>query len=324
MRLAALPALLLLASTAQAATITVGPERALKLPSQAVKEAGEGDTIAIEPGEYYDCLKVGTPRLTIAGLGDGAVLTDTTCDGKAIIVTGADGLTLRNLTLQRARVGDGNGAGIRAESGSLTVENVRFLNDQAGLLAGALPGATIVIRDSRFEATGNCNGNRCASTITVGRIARLVIERTLITGTRGAHQVVSSARATEITGSRLEDGPKGSASFLLMLPEGGSLKLEGNILQKGPRAANLRGAVLVDGEITGPFIVRHNRFINATGSGVPFILNWSDDGPELEGNEIIPPGDEVSSAGYMRNRAGNLARDAKAMARGLARKLLGR
>src|SRR5262249_2014506 len=161
------------------------------------------------------------------------------------------------------------------------VENVRFLNDQSGLLAGDAPGAAIVIRDSRFEGTGICEGGRCASAITVGRIARLVIERTLITGTRGAHQVMSSSEAPEYVGTRLEDGPRGSASFLLIMPNGGALRLEGSILQKGPRAANLRGAVLIDGAITGPLVVRHNRFLNETGAAVPFILNWSDGGPEL-------------------------------------------
>ncbi len=321
---AALLALLLLASAARAETFEVGRERAFKLPSQALKEAGEGDTIEIDPGEYYDCLRVGAVGLTIQGRGAGAVLTDTTCDGKAIVVATADGLTLRNLTLQRARVADGNGAGIRAEGGSLTVENVRFINDQAGIIAGALPAATIAIRDSRFESTGICDGNRCASAIAVGALARLLIERTLITGTRGAHQVVSAAASTEIIGSRLEDGARGGASFQLLLPAGGSLKLEGNIFQKGPRAANLRAAVLVDGAITGPFSVRHNRFINETGQPVPFILNWSNDGPVLEGNIIVPPGIEIASDGYLRNRAGAVLRDAKDAARGLARRLLGR
>lgn len=316
--------LLLLAGTARAATITVGPDRAHKLPSQALRDADEGDTIAIEPGDYYDCLRVATARLTIEGLGAGAVLTDTTCDGKAIIVTGAEGLTLRNLTLQRARVPDGNGAGIRAEGGSLTVENVRFLNDQSGLLAGTVPSMTVAIRDSRFEGTGICDGGRCASAISVGAIARLTIERTLITGTREAHQVVSTARATSITASRLEDGPKGSASMLLLMPEGGSLTLEGNIFQKGPRASSLRGAVLIDGAITGPFVVRHNRFVNETGTAVPFILNWSDGGPVLEGNILTPQGDEVSSAGYLKSRTSAMLRDAKQAVRGVARALLGR
>lgn len=320
----ALLALLLLGFAARAETYEVGRDRAFKLPSEALKVAGEDDTIAIDPGEYYDCLRVGASGLTIQGLGAGAVLTDTTCDGKAIIVASADRLTLRNLTLQRARVADGNGAGIRAQGGGITIENVRFINDQAGLIAIDAPESAIIIRDSRFESTGICEGNRCASVITAGRIARLLIERSLITGTRGAHQVVSGAASTEIVGSRLEDGPRGSASFLVMLPAGGSLKLEGNIFQKGPRAANLRAAILLDGNMTGPLSARHNRFLNDTGKPVPFILNWSNDGPVLEGNIIVPPGAEIASDGYLRNRAGTLLRDTKDGMRGLARTLLGR
>ena len=44
-------------------------------------------------------------------------------------------ITIRNLTLTRARVADFNGAGIRAEGGDLTIEHVRFIDDQDGILA---------------------------------------------------------------------------------------------------------------------------------------------------------------------------------------------
>jgi len=321
---AALLAALLLAGGARAATIEVGPERTVKLPSDALKTAEDGDTIAIDAGEYYDCMRVRTAGLTIVGLGAGAVLTDTTCDGKALIVAAAGKLTLRNLILQRARVADGNGAGIRAEGGDLTVDTVQFLNDQAGIIAADIPNATILIRDSRFEATGSCDGARCAAAIIAGRIAKLRIERSLVTGTRGAHQIVSSAAATEILASRIEDGPKGSASFQLILPDGGSLLLDGNTFQKGPRAANLRAAILIDGEMTGAVTIRHNTFLNETKQTLPFIINWSDGSPTLEGNTVTPPGTEIASDGYLKNRAGTLLRDLKQSARGMARTLLGR
>lgn len=316
MHLARLVLLLLLAfAPAQAETIAVGPERAIKLPSLALRSASEGDTIAIDEGEYYDCLRVNIAGLTIEGGGAGAVLTDTTCDGKAIIVAAADRLTLRNLTLQRARVPDGNGAGIRAEGRGLTVEKLRFINNQAGLLGADNPASIIIIRDSRFEGNGQCDGARCVPAIVVGVATKLRIERSQITGTRDAHQIVSSARSTEIVGSLIEDGARGSASLQLFLPAGGSLLLEENVFQKGPRSGNLRAAVLIDGGAGAVFAARRNRFINQTGQSVPFILNWSDGSPVLQGNAVEPVGDEVSTSGYLTHRAAGLARGAKQAAR---------
>ena len=58
--------------------------------------------------------------------------------------------------------------------------------------------------------------------------------------------------------------------------------------------------------------------MNETGQDVPFILNWSDGGPVLEGNVIEPAGAEISSEGYLAHRAAGLARDLKQSVRGVA------
>lgn len=320
MRRLLLVALLLTAGSARAERILVGPERSIALPSDALKQASDGDVIAIDEGEYFDCLRIRGDGITIEGQGAGAVLTDFTCDGKAIVVAQGDRIVLRNLTLQRARVPDGNGAGIRAEGGALTVDRVRFLNDQGGLIAGDLPGAAILVRDSLFQRVGRCDGPRCTSVIVVGAVDRLRIERTRITGTPGAHQIISTSRQTEIIDSIIEDGAEGGAGLQVLIGSGGGLLMEGTTIQKGPRATNLRAAVLLDGAAGGPMILRRNRYLNATGSSVPFILDWSDATPVLSGN-TVPPGDsEITSSGVLLHRAINLARDAKDAARALAGK----
>ena len=62
------------------------------------------------------------------------VFTDLTCGGKALLITNGNNITIRNMTLQRARVPDHNGAGIRAQGGDLTIENVHFNNNEDGIL----------------------------------------------------------------------------------------------------------------------------------------------------------------------------------------------
>src|SRR5215471_8084921 len=144
--------------TATASTLEVGPGKKYSTLSQAVSAAGEGDHIIIAAGEYFDCSFIGAPNLTIEGAGQGkTVITDKVCAGKALLVVDSDNVTVRNLTLTRARVPDGNGAGIRAEGGSLTIDHVDFINNQDGILAATLPQATITIRDSNFIGNGGCD-----------------------------------------------------------------------------------------------------------------------------------------------------------------------
>ena len=308
-------AMLAAAPAALGATLEVGPGRAIVSPAAAVAVAADGDIVLIDAGEYYECLRLRTDGVTIEGSGAGAVFTDTTCDGKAIIVTTADRITLRNLTLQRARVEDGNGAGIRAEGRRLIIDKLRFLNDQAGLITGSRPDADITITDSVFDDTGRCDGGRCSNAITAGAIRRLRVERTRISGTRDAHAVVSSAASTQIIGSTIEDGARGSASFQLVIQSGGSVLVEDSTFQKGPRAANLRAAILFDGGSEGPVTLRRNRYLNETGKPVPFVLDWSSATPRLDGNTLAKGETAVSTDGAMAHRAATLARDAKDAAR---------
>src|SRR4051794_14100096 len=108
-----LPVTVPYASPASSAALRVGPGQTYATPSAAVAAARDGDTVEILPGTYYDCAVVRQNKLTIQGAGPDAILTDTTCQGKALLVIDGSDVTVRGLTLQRARVPDGNGAGIR-------------------------------------------------------------------------------------------------------------------------------------------------------------------------------------------------------------------
>ena len=66
-------------------------------------------------GQYFDCAIVKQDNLTIEGVGPDAMLTDKTCARQGAAGDRRQHVTVRNLTLQRARVPDHNGAGIRAE-----------------------------------------------------------------------------------------------------------------------------------------------------------------------------------------------------------------
>src|SRR5262249_11139624 len=102
--------------TACAKTLEVGPDKEFKGPSEAIAAAADGDVVEIAPVKdgYFDCAVLRANHLTVEGNGPDVVLTDKTCQDKAIFVTTGHDITIRNITFTRARVPDGNGAGIRA------------------------------------------------------------------------------------------------------------------------------------------------------------------------------------------------------------------
>ena len=184
---AALAALLFFPGLAAARTLEVGVGKTYKQPSDAIAAASDGDHVLISPGEYFDCAVVHANNVVIEGTDPAgtAVMTDKACQGKALLVTTGSGVVVRNLTLTRVRVPDGNGAGIRDESASLTVDHVHFINNQEGILTGAPAGSTLIVTDSEFVRNGACDG-ACAHGIYAGQIALLRVERSrfLRPGTR--------------------------------------------------------------------------------------------------------------------------------------------
>lgn len=260
---------------AAAATLMVGPGQPYKAPSDAAQAANDGDTISIAPGTYFDCAIWKASRLTIQGSGPGVVLTDRICEGKAIFVIRADNVRLSNITFARARAPDANGAGVRAEGSNLTVENSRFINNQEGILAGDDPKSTIIVRDSEFDHNGFCENN-CAHGIYVGQIGLLRIEHSRFFDTQVAHHIKSRALRTEILDSHIEDGPNGTASYLIDIPGGGSLVMSDNVLEKGARNQNHSAAVSIGEEgVSQPTVelkITHNTFTN-DGPPTVFVRN---------------------------------------------------
>jgi hypothetical protein len=279
------------AGPAGARTIEVGPDKQYKQPSEAIRAASDGDTVRIAAGEYFDCAFVTANNLTIEGTGPdaSAVLTDKTCGGKGLLITTGNNITIRNLTLTRARVPDGNGAGIRAEGSGLTVERVRFINNEDGILGGA-QGSTMTIRDSDFTRNGSCESGGCAHGVYTGQLALLRIERTKFADTRRGHHIKSMAVRTEIIGCDINDGATGTASYLIDLPRGGSLVVRDSKLTKGAKAENHTAAIMLgeDGvaQATREIVLENNVFHNEGSYKTAFIKNFSATDAQLRNNKI--------------------------------------
>ena len=114
----------------------VGPNRKLKLPSDAAAIARRGDTVKIDAGIYRDCAIWQTPNIMLSGDAKAEIrIQDVSCGGKALWVFYDGPATVRNIRFfgcpgcppQRSR--------IRWEGrGRLAVLDSRFDGNQMGVL----------------------------------------------------------------------------------------------------------------------------------------------------------------------------------------------
>lgn len=276
--------------TASAAVLDAGAGQTYASPSAAIRAAHDGDTVQIHPGQYFDCALVRQNNITIEGVGDGVVLTDRACNGKALLITNGNNITIRNLTLQRVRVPDENGAGIRAQGGNLTVDNVRFLDNQEGILAASNPSATIRILRSTFIKDGYCGpgSGLCAHGIYVNALAELDVEQSRFFDIKHGHVIKSRAAMTRVINCDIQDGPDGTSSYQIDIPNGGSVIVERNTLQKGPHAENWSASISIGEEgvkqPTNEITIRNNVFINDTGHPTTFVKNLTATTAQLSNN----------------------------------------
>jgi hypothetical protein len=298
------PALAYLAvATASAAVLEVGPGQKYPRPSAAIAVAKDGDTVRVAAGDYEDCATIRQSRFTLEAADGEVVMKDRTCAGKAILVIDGTKVTVRGLTLENARVPDRNGAGIRAEGGELLVENTKFLNNENGLMSANEPNVSIRIVDSTFIGNGQCRPT-CTHGIYAGHNKLLRVEHSKFLDQHEGHHIKSRAARTEIIGCDIQDGPTGTSSYLIELPNGGSALIEKNQMSKGRLTGNGGSAISIgaEGDINppGPIVVRDNTFVNEQDRSTVFVRNFAETPAELSGNLLTGAVTPLAGAGTVR------------------------
>lgn len=269
-------------------TFLVGPQRLYKKPSDAAAMAKDGDIVKIDAGTYIDCAIWRANNLVIEGDGN-VVIRDQVCQDKAIFVVIGANITIRGIEFTHARSTAGNGAGIRGEGPNLTVDSGRFTDNENGILTGANPNSRVIIRSSVFTLNGKCDPT-CAHGIYIGTVGLLQVVNSTFLQQNVGHHIKSRALRTEITGTTIKDGPNGTASFSVDIPDGGSLVLRGNILEKGPKSENFTAAVSVGEESnrnpTGELMIERNVFVNDGSNPTTFLRNMTKTPAKLVGNKL--------------------------------------
>lgn len=220
----------------------VGPGQALVTVAEAARRAKDGDIVEIEAGDYFgEVASWPQRRLTIRGVNGAARMfaAGRNAEGKAIWVFKRGTFDVSNIDFVGARAGDGNGAGIRLERGHLRVRHCLFWDNQMGLLTAGLPHAAdtqLEIESSEF-AYSHVDG-RWGHNLYVGRIDRLRVTGSYFHHASRGHLLKSRAAVNEIDYSRFTDESGGRASYELDFPNGGEVRLVGNIVQQQPLTEN--------------------------------------------------------------------------------------
>lgn len=258
------------ASIAHGRVLRVGPTRPIQRPSEAAAVALNGDLVEIDVGEYPGDVAVWWQSyLTLRGVGGRPLLRaqGQAAQGKAIWVLDGDDVRVENIEFAEVRVANLNGAGIRAQGGSLTVVDCLFRDSENSILAASNPRADLVIRDSTFLRLGHPNG--FAHGLYVNAWRSVTIVGSSFRDTVVGHHIKSRAALTVVAYNRLTAGG-GNPSYEVELPNGGVGLVVGNVIQQGRANDN---PVIVSHGAEGDryadnrLFVVNNSIVNESGEG---------------------------------------------------------
>lgn len=230
----------LLAAKAHAAVLRVGPNEAIQHIADAARQAKAGDTVEILPGTYRGDVAVWSQTaLTIRGSSDRPVLMadGQSAEQKAIWVIRGGDIRIENIEFRGARVTDGNGAGIRHETGRLHIHRCAFFDNQNGILTSGAADAELIIEDSIFAQAPRQQAP-LPHLLYVGAIRSVSITGSRFHGGYRGHLIKSRARLSDIRYNLIHDGDEGEASYEIDLPNGGLAWLVGNVISQSATTQN--------------------------------------------------------------------------------------
>jgi hypothetical protein len=212
----------------------------------AIDASSPGDTIEVAAGDWTNTWLSITHDLNLVAVGGWVKLTTANGwqppDGKAMI-TEQGNVTISGFDVSGVTVPDQNGAAIRYQGGSLTLDNVFFHDNQDGLLGAADASGSISINNSEIAFNGDGSGHTHG--LYIGNIASFTLTQSYIHDTIVGHEIKSRAASNTITGNRIFDN-NSTASYSIDLPNAGNATISGNIIQQG--AATQNPAILAYGE----------------------------------------------------------------------------
>jgi hypothetical protein len=214
----------------------------------AVASVGDGGgTILIAPGTYRQCAVQEAGRIAYVARAPGTALFDgVACEGKAALVLGGRAARVEGLVFANIRVADGNGAGIRLETGDLIVHDSLFRDGENGILVANDHRGTIRIDQSTFSGLGFCPENGgCAHSIYNSGNGVLIVTRSRFERGTGGHYVKSRGARLEVTDSSFDDSAGHATNYMIDISNGASGTIARNIFVQGEDKENYSAFISV-------------------------------------------------------------------------------
>lgn len=285
--------ILLIAATSPA-PFTVG-NRGFATLQAAVDAIGGGTaTIVVAPGVYRQCAVQERGRVTYRAAQPGtAIFERETCEDKAALVLRGGGSTVDGLVFRGYRVADGNGAGIRSETGDLSVVNATFLESQEGISGGEPAGQRIAIDRSTFAGLGQCDeAPNCSHAIYLKNRGSVTITRSRFERGTGGHYVKLRSPLVSITDSSFDDTAGAKTNYMIDLPEGATGLIARNIFVQGACKENGSALIAVRAESrtypSAGLRIEDNQATLGAGQrqATTFVADWSHERLVLGANRL--------------------------------------
>jgi hypothetical protein len=253
-------------------------------------------TILIAPGTYRQCAVQTEGVVTFKAIQPGtAVFERETCEDKAALVLRGRGSAVDGLVFRGYSVADGNGAGIRIETGDLAVSNAMFLDSQQGILGGNPSAQRIAIDRSTFSGLGQCDeAVNCSHSVYLINRGQVTITRSRFERGTGGHYVKLRAPSLQITDNSFDDSAGKGTNYMIDLAEGGTGTIARNVFVQGRAKENGSGLIVVGAEArtysSQGLTIEANVATLAPGAGgdPAFVADFSKAGLRIAGNRLGP------------------------------------
>lgn len=261
----------------------------------AVNAIGGGTgTIRIAPGRYRDCAVQEAGRIAFVAEPGKVVFDGAICEGKATLVLRGKGAKVDGIVFTRTFVPDGNGAGIRIETGNLEVVNTMFVDGQCGILSAEDPSSTISVDKTTFARLGKHPDGTGAHALYIGNYGALRVTRSRFEQGTGGHYVKSRAPRVEIVDNSFDDSRGHTTNYMIDLSNGATGRIADNSFVQGPDKENYSTMIAVAAEgvhhSSRGLVVENNRASLAPTfrESTTFVGDWAKDGVTVRGNILAP------------------------------------
>jgi hypothetical protein len=255
--------------------------------SATLQGASDRDVIVLSSGEYHEAGVLSASNVTLRGE-PGAHIKDSTVEGKASLVIKGNDTIVSGIECSGAKVSDSNGACIRLEGRNLLVTGVYFHHNENGILTGHDGNSDVIVENSEFAYNGDGSGK--SHNLYIGQVRSFTLRGCLSHHALNGHLVKSRAQTNTISYNRLIDGPDGTSSYVIDVPNAGTSYIIGNVIQQGPQTSNSTviayGGEGIKNQERDLYVI-NNTIINERQAGGVVVRNWSNHPARLVNNIII-------------------------------------